>query len=546
MPTYFFFGTHIPADVQARIPTDHRGPVELAPNLSYLGSAGIVCVHGVRVVFCGGHWDVNDNTDWHMRESPEDDAGDRQTWLQLDTPEASRDALRALLRHPALTLGQARVPPPPSDPGSLQQARAFQYAQAEFEFQCQRDAPTLAARPPVDILLTNAWPVGMDALSQALKPDACATWGRAPITRLAESCRARYHMACAPAADDLGAFFEREPYEHPPFAALPPPDVLPITRFVSLARAANSAKRRWFTALRIMPRTELVGTPRPSPLTPSPLWMAPTAPAPRAAPKRPVPTEAPESSRRRRRKVQAVDPDQCWFCLSNPALEKHLIVSVGSECYVALPKGQLPVSSEATTPVPGGGHVLIVPIAHTPSVYAAESSAALRREMRAWRGALTKCYAVFDAVPVSWQVVRRGTRAGHTQTQVVPLAAEHAAAFDAFMTEALQREHGAWESDAVAATWEDEEAHFTPQDRQDYCYMEIGDKKRLLLLRSERFNLQFPRYVCTTDTSETLATFLDMAGRADWRACVRPPEVEAAECEEFKEVFAEYAEQVAG
>ena len=114
------------------------------------------------------------------------------------------------------------------------------------------------------------------------------------------------------------------------------------------------------------------------------------------------------------------------------------------------------------------------------------------------------------------------------------------------MTEALQREHGAWESDAVAATWEDEEAHFTPQDRQDYCYMEIGDKKRLLLLRSERFHLQFPRYVCTTDPSETLATFLDMAGRADWRACVRPPEVEAAECEEFKEVFAEYAEQVAG
>ncbi|CCU99336.1 unnamed protein product [Malassezia sympodialis ATCC 42132] len=540
MPTYFFFGTHIPADVQQRIPADHRGPVELAPNFLYLGSAGVVCMHGVRIVFCGGLWDTSNGVDWHAREPPNEEADDWQIWKPLDTPEASCDALRQLLRHPALTLGEARAPPPPADPGSLQQARAFQYAQAAFEFQCERDASTLAARPPVDLLLTNAWPIGMDALSEAPKPDACSAWGRAPITRLAESCRARYHITCAPAADEHGAFFEREPYEHPPFAALPPPDVLPITRFVSLARAANSAKRRWFTALRILPRVELAGTPRPHPLTASPLWVVPAAPAPppRPAHKRHEPTEAPESGRRRRRKIQAVDPDQCWFCLSNPSLEKHLIVSVGMECYVALPKGQLPVSSEATTPVPGGGHVLIVPITHTPSVYAAESSEALRREMRAWRDALTKCYAAYDAVPVSWQVVRRGTRAGHTQTQVVPLAAEHAAAFDAFMTETLHREHGAWESETVASTWEKEDANFTPQDRQDYCYMEIGARKRLLLLRSERFNLQFPR--------ETLANFLDMPGRADWRACVRSADVEAAECDEFKEVFAEYAEQVTG
>ncbi|CAD6915285.1 unnamed protein product [Tilletia controversa] len=34
-----------------------------------------------------------------------------------------------------------------------------------------------------------------------------------------------------------------------------------------------------------------------------------------------------------------VGPQDCWFCLSNPACAKHLIVGIGKECYVALPKG---------------------------------------------------------------------------------------------------------------------------------------------------------------------------------------------------------------
>ena len=50
---------------------------------------------------------------------------------------------------------------------------------------------------------------------------------------------------------------------------------------------------------------------------------------------------------------------------------KHLIVAVGEECYLTFAKGQL-VPTHSTDQreksddfkVPGGGHVLIVPIAH--------------------------------------------------------------------------------------------------------------------------------------------------------------------------------------
>jgi hypothetical protein len=44
---------------------------------------------------------------------------------------------------------------------------------------------------------------------------------------------------------------------------------------------------------------------------------------------------------------------------------KHLIVSIGGECYVTLAKGQIIPSDSAA--VPGGGHVLIIPISHHPT-----------------------------------------------------------------------------------------------------------------------------------------------------------------------------------
>jgi hypothetical protein len=52
---------------------------------------------------------------------------------------------------------------------------------------------------------------------------------------------------------------------------------------------------------------------------------------------------------------------------------KHLIVAIGDECYVTLTKGQIPPTKTVgdypnATRVPGGGHVLIVPIAHYPTI----------------------------------------------------------------------------------------------------------------------------------------------------------------------------------
>ncbi|CAI9269023.1 unnamed protein product [Lactuca saligna] len=47
---------------------------------------------------------------------------------------------------------------------------------------------------------------------------------------------------------------------------------------------------------------------------------------------------------------------ECWFCLSSPNVESHLITSVGKNCCCALAKGPLVQH-----------HVLILPIEHLPN-----------------------------------------------------------------------------------------------------------------------------------------------------------------------------------
>jgi hypothetical protein len=69
----------------------------------------------------------------------------------------------------------------------------------------------------------------------------------------------------------------------------------------------------------------------------------------------------------------------CWFCLSNPEVEKHLIVSIGEECYLTLAKGGL-------TP----HHSLIVPIAHAGATTMLED--ATMEEIGRYKDAIRRCF----------------------------------------------------------------------------------------------------------------------------------------------------------
>ncbi|WFC96123.1 hypothetical protein MBRA1_002779 [Malassezia brasiliensis] len=491
VPTYFYHGTRtLPDGVNVR---DDGSVQQLAPNLYYLGRVGLAEVEGLRIAFCGG-------------------SGAAQAESTLEP----MDAVDTLLNDPRLALVDA----PPSldvEADSLQAARAHAAALAAYAERAAEDAARLAQRVPVDFLFTNAWPKRITRLSSVAHPPEAEPWGVEALARLAEAVRPRYYFASAPTSAEVdarrlrmdadartcGVFWEREPYENPPFAALPVPRVPPVTRFVSLAHVANAHKVRWFMALQVVPaEVQLAnaaeGPPpmRPANLTPSPLLAPPPAraPPPERDARRYADAPAAPSNKRRKKGRREHDaaplgPEQCWFCLSNPQLEKHLVVTIGEECYMALPKGQVPVSSDASTLVPGGGHVLLVPIAHVPSTWGPDASLpALRAEMRALRAALARCYAAYGAVPVSWEVVRRShTRVAHTQTQVVPVPKGDAAALIEAFHAAARDVDLAFEPAEVAAAFDDADTTLVrAQDREDYCLIRVGDEPLLLLLRGER------------------------------------------------------------
>jgi diadenosine tetraphosphate (Ap4A) HIT family hydrolase len=109
--------------------------------------------------------------------------------------------------------------------------------------------------------------------------------------------------------------------------------------------------------------------------------------------------------------------DKCWFCLDSPDIEEHLVVSIGDEAYLALPKGAL---------VPT--HVLIIPIEHITNL--AQATPQLLREIQQHKQALR---AMAEAQGHEIVIYERNapTKFGpvHVHLQVIPLPKETAAGY---------------------------------------------------------------------------------------------------------------------
>ncbi|KZV96189.1 nuclear protein [Exidia glandulosa HHB12029] len=242
-------------------------------------------------------------------------------------------------------------------------------------------------------------------------------------------------------------------------------------------------------------------------------------------------TERPPQGRRRG-PPREIAPDECWFCLSNPRVTKHLIVSIGSECYLTLPKGQIPpTGSHGSSSVPGGGHVLIVPISHYPTMASVPSDLALPivAEIEKYKSALRSLYAAHGAVPVIFEVSRLSGKGGHTHVQVVPVPNALADKVeDMFKTEGERM--GIFFEESPSEALESARS-----SQENYFRVDLPDGRMMLhLLRqgSAPFNLQFGRGV--------LATLLGWPERVDWKACSQTEEEERADAQAFKKAFTSF------
>ncbi|GAA5947293.1 hypothetical protein JCM3765_001611 [Sporobolomyces pararoseus] len=232
-----------------------------------------------------------------------------------------------------------------------------------------------------------------------------------------------------------------------------------------------------------------------------------------------------------REPIKPISPDECWFCLSNPKVTKHLIASIGSETYLTLPKGQ--VCSTDQSPVPGGGHVLLIPIAHYPTLRSipSEASSQVLEEVELYKQALKKCFEKFGADMVVFEMARTSGKGGHAHIQICPIPSSLSS--EAESTFKVQSQKYGFELSELSAS---ESSSFyrdaeTDGKGTDYFKVDLPNGRKLVhwIKENERFGLQFGR--------ETVALLLHTPDRADWKQCAKSDDEEKKDCQRFKAAF---------
>ena len=193
------------------------------------------------------------------------------------------------------------------------------------------------------------------------------------------------------------------------------------TRFMALASVGNSQKRKWLYALNLTPvdRSRLAElivkttdeTPSPYPksaLNPDPLGLKLEVQNKQFfydMDSQDGKRKNTKSDRPNKRAKFEFDQAKCWFCLSSPEVSKHLVISVGTEIYLALAKGGVV-----------DDHFLILPVTHHQSLSILPESVA--NEMKLYKEAVRKYYAKTDRVPVFFE---RNFKSSHCQLQAIPV-----------------------------------------------------------------------------------------------------------------------------
>ncbi|KAL9443778.1 hypothetical protein AB3S75_017037 [Citrus x aurantiifolia] len=208
---------------------------------------------------------------------------------------------------------------------------------------------------------------------------------------------------------------------------------------------------------------------------------------------------------------------ECWFCLSSPSVESHLIVSVGEYYYCALPKGPLVED-----------HVLVIPVEHVPNTIS--TSPECEKELGRFQNSLMMYYKNQgkEAVFFEW-LSKRGT---HANLQAVPIPTSKAAAVQDIFNLAAEKLGFKFLATKSSKSSDGRRSLRAQFDRNcSFFYVELPEGTVLshLIEENERFPAQFGR--------EVLAGLLNIADKADWRNCMLGKEEETKMVEDFKKRF---------
>ncbi|CAN9508519.1 unnamed protein product [Ophioblennius macclurei] len=384
----------------------------------------------------------------------------------------------------------------------------------------------------VDILLTSQWPRGVWTFGN--KPEVnTKVCGSGAVADLADKLKPRYHFAALE-----GVHYERVPYRN---HLVLQESAQHVSRFIALATVNNPAKKKYLYAFNIVPMrtmdpSELVKQPQD--VTENPYRRKDKAsfsslaeqeePAaqfffdlgqkrhggPRAGGRKRPEGDGQSLVQQRHKQPRRHPPPTgpCWFCLASPQVEKHLVVSIGSNCYLAVAKGGL-------TP----RHVLILPIGHYQAVV--ELSSEVLQEMEKYKAALKSFY---KSKGERCLLFERNYRSQHLQLQVVPVPLDRCTTQDikeAFMVQAQEQQ-----MELMEIPQHTDLKQIAPPGTP-YFYVELDSGEKLFHRIQKHFPLQFGREVLASEA------LLNIPTRADWKECKQSREEEEECCKRLRDDF---------
>lgn len=367
------------------------------------------------------------------------------------------------------------------------------------------------------MLITSQWPKGVDK-SEDDKSNTSPL-----ISWLSTQIRPRYHF-CG---------ISRKHYEHAPFrtAATDLTQLVLSTRFIALADLANTEKLKHIYALNITPVDKMKVMDLIQKTTDEAASPYEGMSFVNIAPKRLVQDSNQYfydmnsyggDSRGRKRGGDHnqhhhnkrpprpdFDPEKCWFCLSSPAVEKHLVVSIGDSFYLALAKGPLNET-----------HCLIISVTHI------QSASLLSKddfdELVRFKDALRKYFKSKGQVASFFE---RNYKAAHLQVNAI--AVDESLEWQLKNTVADKSDEYNIQFETVPSITEP--TQLPPQGA--YFTVEIADGTTYLTRQMKQFPLHFGRDIFCAET------LLNCEDKVDWRQCSLQRDEEEQLVKQFREGF---------
>nr|XP_019708745.1 zinc finger CCCH domain-containing protein 59 isoform X2 [Elaeis guineensis] len=211
----------------------------------------------------------------------------------------------------------------------------------------------------------------------------------------------------------------------------------------------------------------------------------------------------------------------CWFCLSSPNVESHLVISIGESYYCTLAKGALVQN-----------HVLLVPIEHCPNTLMMPSETDM--ELAKYKNALNMYYKNQANEVVFFEWIFQ--HSPHANLQAVPIPLSKASNVQRIFNLAAKKL--GFEFAVVNPDDDSSEGRKLLRSQFDgkssIFYVELPEGTILshLVDDKEKFPVQFGR--------EVLAGLLSVPERADWKNCKLNKDEEVQIVESFKKGFGDY------